>query len=85
MWEEIFKKSIPELKKMKFSKESIKFLMDMRTKKFDKKIVSFLQRCSVTDYIQLSIGFSNVYVTFDGFVKQIQELQEELQELQGKE
>ena len=72
MWKTLFDKDKEELKQMQFSKQSIKKFVQMKKIVFDKKIKAFLQRCSINDYVQLSIRFSNVYTTFENFIKQIQ-------------
>ena len=72
MWKLLFEKDKEELKQMKFSKQSIKKIVQMKKIVFDKKIAAFLQRCSLTNHVQLSIRFSNVYTTFEDFIKRIQ-------------
>ena len=72
MWKILFDKEREEMKQMHFSKQSIKKFLQMRNIIFDKKIAAFLQHCSLSDYVQLSIRFSKVYTTFENFIKRIQ-------------
>ena len=72
MWKSLFDKDKEELKQMLFSKQAIKKIVQMKKIVFDKKITAFLQQCLLTNYVQLSIRFSNVYNTFEDFIKRIQ-------------
>ena len=72
MWQTLLDKNKDELREMKFSKRAIRKFALLRRIKFDKKIVIFLQKCEIIDYIQLSIRFSNVYTTFENFKDRIE-------------
>ena len=72
MWKKLFDKKKMELKKMKFSFQAIKEMLNMKDKKFDKKIAAFLEQCSLVDYIEVSLKFANVYNNFEEFINQIQ-------------
>ena len=72
MWKKLFDKKQMELKKMKFSFQAIKEMLNMKDKKFDKKIAAFLEQCSLVDYIEVSLKFANVYNNFEEFINQIQ-------------
>ena len=70
MWQTLSMENINELKQMKFSRQAIRKFKQLRQTDF--KIVTFLQKCLITDYVQLSISFLNVYTTFEDFIKRIQ-------------
>ena len=72
MWKTLLDKRKDEWKKMKFSLQTIKKLMEMKKMIFDKQFTNFLERCSVSDHFKIAATFLMVYESFEQFIKQVQ-------------
>ena len=67
MWKILFGKGKECWRQMNFSRKVIKIFGEMKRMDFDRNIVHFLDRCSLSNHIQLSISFSNVYGSLQDF------------------
>ena len=74
LWKTLLDKTKDEWKKMKFSLQTIKKLMEMKKmiQKIDKQLTNFLERCSVSDHFKIASTLLMVYESYYEFRKKIQ-------------
>ena len=72
MWKTLLEKKKDDWRKMNFSLQSIKKLIEMKKMIFDKQFPNFLELCSVADHFKVSAIFLMVYESFEQFIKQVQ-------------